>query len=612
MIKNNKKPANGNYKKPEDEDNNCKKPLDKDENYYKKTGLKVGIEIHQRLATKTKLFCSCSAEIDENKKPISKFMRKMRPTTSESGEIDKAALEEFERGKEFIYLTYDNCCSIETDSDFPKEVNKEALKISLQLAKMLNLQVPDELQIMRKVVIDGSNTSGYQRTIFVALGTENSFIETESGRVHIQEIELEEESATKVKEDGNKIYYRLDRLGVPLIELTTEPDIWNPKQAKETAMKIGMLLRSLPVQRGIGTIRQDVNISIKGGARVEIKGFQELKILDKLVENEVKRQADLIKIRDLLKNSRIGFKEKEVTDLFKSSECKILKNLSKEKIVGLAVDNLSGMFKNQCGELGLGKEIANYAKFYGIKGMIHSDEELEKYNISKEELEKLKKELNIGNNDLFLLIGGEKCDDALWLIKRRVLFLKEGVPEETRFAEGAITRYARKLPGKARMYPETDLPKIKIADINVDIPETLEEKAKKFRTLGLNKEFSEQIAKGKSLGLFEELLKYKVEPGIIADLILNTKKSLERRGTKIEKEDLEFVLEQLEKGKITKKALEDVLLNKSIKGFEKIGGNDLEKIATEFKGKYKDKAMQEIMKKYGKRVDSQKVMDLLR
>ncbi len=606
---------------------------------YKKLGLKIGIEIHQRLATEKKLFCNCSAKISGNEEPVFEFRRKLRPTTSEVGEVDKAALEEFERNREFIYSVYKNCCSIETDSDFPREVNKEALKISLQLAKMLKMRVPDELQIMRKVVIDGSNTMGYQRTIFVASGTGNSFIETESGKVHIQEMELEEESATKIREEESnrcssfartsfqpkaenhpsgaslrsnecKIYYRLDRLGIPLIEISTEPEIWNPKQAREVAMKIGLLLRSLPVQRGIGTIRQDVNISIKGGSRIEIKGFQDLKNLDKLVENEVKRQVDLIKIKNKLKNKKIEFKEREITNLFKDPGCRILS--SKNKVLCLKIKNFSGFFKESCGELSLGKEIANYAGFYGIKGIIHSDENLKKYGLNKEELKNLKKELNIENKDLFLLVAGEKCDKALELIKKRILFLKKGVPEETRFAEGITTRYARELPGKARMYPETDLQKIKIKEIEIEIPETLEEKTKKFQKFGLNKELAEQISRSNELYLFEELLKYKVEPKIIADLILNTKKYLEREKIKIEKKDLEFVLEQLEKGKITKKAILDVLIKKSIKGFEKISGEELKKIVLEFKKKYKEKAMNEIMKKFGKRIDSSEVLRLLK
>ncbi|RLJ00800.1 MAG: Glu-tRNA(Gln) amidotransferase GatDE subunit E [Candidatus Aenigmatarchaeota archaeon] len=578
---------------------------------YKKIGLKIGIEIHQRLATKTKLFCNCSTEISDEEKSIFEFSRKLRPTASETGEVDNAAMQEFLKEKEFIYYSYPNCCSIETDSKFPNELNKEALLISLQLAKMLRMRVPDSLQIMRKIVIDGSNTTGYQRTSLVGKGDKNSYIETNFGKVHIQDLNLEEESATKIKEKENRIYYRLDRLGIPLIELSCHPDIWHPEQAKEFASKIGLLLRSLNVKRGIGTIRQDVNISVKKGSRIEIKGFQELKKLDKLIKNEVKRQLDLILVKEKLKNKSINLTEIEVTKLFKSSKCKILKG--KEKILCLKLKGLSGLFKNSCGEIILGKEIANYAKIFGIGGIIHSDEDLKKYNFDLKEIYSLKKEIGAKERDLFLLITGENCGNAMNLIKKRILHLNKGIPEETRFAEDVLTRYARELPGAARMYPETDLPKIDLNEYldKIELPETLEEKSAKFLKLGLSKDLAKQISKSKELKLFEEFLKYKVEPKLIADLILNKKRALERKGIKIEKKDLEFVLKNLEKEKIVKKAIEEVLINKNIKGFEKIPRIKLKKITVNYAKKYGEKAMGEIMKKYGKRVDSEEVIKLL-
>jgi glutamyl-tRNA(Gln) amidotransferase subunit E len=537
----------------------------------------------------------------------------LRPTSSEIGEVDKAAFQEFIKNKEFVYYAYPNTCAVETDSDFPRELNKEALEISLQLAKLLKMQIPDELHIMRKIVVDGSNTTGYQRTLLVGLGNEESFIETEFGKVHIQELQLEEESATKIKEQGNEIHYRLDRFGIPLVELSCKPEIWHPKQAKEFASRLGLLLRSLKVQRGIGTIRQDVNISIKGGARVEIKGFQDLKSLDKLIENEVFRQIDLIKIRDKLSNKKIEFEEREVTNLFKNSKSIILKNLSKTKILCLKVLNFSKLFKESCGKITLGKEIANYTRFFGLKGILHTDENLEKYNLSKKEIDNLKKEVKAKETDLLILIGGKNCGKALDLLKKRIKYLEKGVPEETRFAEGFLTRYARELPGSARMYPETDLPKIKVKEFlsKVKLPETLEDKEMKFINMDLSKDFAKQLVRSKDLGLFEELLNYNVEPKIIADLILNTKKYLEREGKRITSKDLKYVLNLLEKGKITKKAIQDVLVRGNYKGLEKITGGELRRLVGEYKKKFGEQAMKELMKVYGKRVDSKEVSKLL-
>jgi len=592
---------------------------------YKQVGLKVGIEIHQRLGTEKKLFCDCPAEMDSRSginpadfvesEPTFTFTRRLRPTASEIGKVDAAAMEEFSKEREFVYYMYPNCCSVESDSDFPKEINKEALEITLQLAKMLKMQVPDVMQVMRKIVIDGSNTSGYQRTALVGVGTKDSFIETDLGKVHLQEMQLEEESATKIKEEAGKIHYRLDRLGIPLIELSSAPEIWHPKQAKEFAEKLGLLLRSLKVQRGIGTIRQDLNVSVRGGARIEVKGFQDLKVLDKVIENEVLRQLDLLKIKGTLEGKKIEFLEADMTDFFKDSGSKILKNLSKEKILALKSSGLSGLFKEPCGKITLGKEIANYAKVFGIGGMIHSDEDLDKYGMSKDEQEKIRKELKAHKSDHFLIIGGKNAGEALEVIKKRIEYLQKGVPEETRFVDGENTRYARKLPGSARMYPEPDLPKVPLKAVfeGVKLPETLDIKAETFEKMGISKEQAVQISRSKYLSMFESFIeRYKVEPKLIVDIILNKKKALERQGKTVTDENLEFVLEELAKKKIAKKAVEDVLLSGSIKGFERITGKELEKLVREYTEKFGKDAAKELMKKYGKRVESEEVFGLLK
>jgi glutamyl-tRNA(Gln) amidotransferase subunit E len=447
------------------------------------------------------------------------------------------------------------------------------------------------------------------------VGTKDSFIETELGKVHLQEMQLEEESATKIKEEGASIHYRLDRMGIPLIELSSAPEIYFPKQAKEFAETLGHLLRSLKVQRGIGTIRQDLNISIKGGARIEVKGFQDLKVLDKVIENEVERQLDLLKIKGLLEGRQIEFYEADMTDFFKDSGSKILRSLSKEKVLALKSSGLSGLFKEPCGKITLGKEIANYAKVFGIGGMIHSDEDLDKYGMSKEEQEKIRKELKVHKSDHFLIIGGKNSSEALEVIKMRIGYLQKGIPEETRFVDGENTRYARKLPGSARMYPEPDLPKVPLKAIlkDVKLPQTLDTKAEAFEKMGISKEQAVQISRSKYLQLFESFIeRYQIEPRLIADIILNKKKALERQGKTVTDENLEFVLAELSKNKISKKAVEDVLTSGSIKGFERISGKELEKLAGEYKARFGNDAAKELMKKYGKCVESEEVFKLLK
>jgi len=259
---------------------------------YKQLGFKAGLEIHQQLEAH-KLFCNCPSIVhDEN--PDIFFSRKLRAVAGESGKVDIAA--EYEIKKERI-VKYEACstssCLVEMDEQPPFPVNRDALKIALQVAMLLNAKIVDEVQVMRKTVVDGSNVSGFQRTMLIAT---DGFIETSKGRVSIPTVCLEEEAAKKISEKEHEVTFRLDRLGVPLVEIATGPDIVDPDHAKETAAFIGMVLRSTGrVKRGIGTIRQDVNVSIKGHPRVEIKGFQELRSMPKVIDFEVKRQLNVLK-----------------------------------------------------------------------------------------------------------------------------------------------------------------------------------------------------------------------------------------------------------------------------------------------------------------------------
>lgn len=265
---------------------------------YKKLGLKAGLEIHQQLDTH-KLFCNCPSFIREDAHNLI-TKRRLRAVVGETGKIDQAALHELQKGKEFIYEIYtDTNCLVETDEEPPHQLNKEALEIALQLSLLLNAKPVDEIQVMRKTVVDGSNTAGFQRS---ALISNNGYIKTKSGEIKITGIYLEEDAARKIREDEKTITYRLDRLGIPLIEISTSPDITAPEQAKEVAAYIGMILRSTgKVKRGLGTIRQDVNLSIKKGVRVEIKGVQDLNSIPKVIEKEIERQLDLIKKKSSLK-----------------------------------------------------------------------------------------------------------------------------------------------------------------------------------------------------------------------------------------------------------------------------------------------------------------------
>jgi Glu-tRNA(Gln) amidotransferase subunit E-like FAD-binding protein len=261
---------------------------------YNKLKFMSGIEIHQQLETH-KLFCDCPSQLRDDLHDIS-IKRRLRPVPGEEGEIDIAAKYETKKDIEFTYEGYsDSTCAVEFDEEPPHNVNEDALDTVLEICKLLNCEIVDEIQVMRKTVIDGSNTSGFQRTMLVGY---NGYLETSYGKVRVDSVCLEEDSARRVgrilkikgEVEKSKVY-RLDRLGIPLVEIATKPDIKNPEHCKETAKKLGMILRSTgKVKRGLGTIRQDVNVSIKNGARVEIKGFQDIKTMPKIVEYEVKRQ----------------------------------------------------------------------------------------------------------------------------------------------------------------------------------------------------------------------------------------------------------------------------------------------------------------------------------
>jgi len=249
--------------------------------------LKIGLEIHQQLNTK-KLFCNCPSILRDEPHDIT-LKRRLKPVVGELGEIDKAALHELKKGKHFIYQAYsDSTCLVEQDSEPPHQITKDALKTALEISLLLNTKIVDEVQIMRKTVIDGSNTSGFQRTALIAY---NGYIKTSKGKVGIESVSLEEDAARKIKETKDTVVYRLDRLGIPLVEIATSPDIKDSEHAKEVAEYLGMLLRSTnKVKKGIGTIRQDINLSISNNPRVELKGFQDLRIIPKVIEKEIKRQ----------------------------------------------------------------------------------------------------------------------------------------------------------------------------------------------------------------------------------------------------------------------------------------------------------------------------------
>ncbi len=537
---------------------------------YEKLGLKVGLEIHQQLDTEKKLFCGCSCNLWDQK-PDFKILRRLRPTQSELGEIDRAAFEEARRKLKFIYEAYNHkTCLVEADEEPPNPLNMEAIELSLIIACLLNMHVVDEFYTMRKQVIDGSNTGGFQRTGLVAT---DGFIDTDYGRVIIENLCLEEDAARRIGHKKGAVIFRLDRLGIPLVEITTSPSMKNPQQVKEVAYQIGQILRSTKVRRGIGAIRQDLNISIKGGARVEIKGVQDLDLMPKIVENEVKRQVELQKIRDELqrRNATVEGKLYDVGEIFEDTKSKII---SKSKAVLAAkLNGFSGLIGREIQpNRRFGTELADYAKKMGVSGIFHTDE-LPGYGISEEEVKALREFVGASDDDAVVLVADDKkkAKDGLFEVQRRAKIAISEIPEETRKAlPDGNTQYLRPLPTASRMYVETDIPPILISKkllekIRSNLPELPEEKkARLMEEYNLSEDLAIQLVrKDKVTDLKKIIEECDVDPTIVASTLVYTLKELKRDGHAVWKLDthvLKSTFDLLADDKITKEAIPQILI----------------------------------------------------
>lgn len=474
---------------------------------YEEIKFKSGLEIHQQLETRRKLFCFCPPLLRKNE-PDLEIKRKLHTVPGEFGEVDIAAKYQANLDKEFIYQGYLNSnCLVEYDESPPELIDDEAIEISLHIAFLLNMKVIPISQIMRKVVVDGSNTSGFQRTVLIA---RDGKIETSQGKVGISYLYLEEDAARIVERGENVDVYRLDRLGIPMVEIVTAPDIKNSEHAKEVALYIGEILRRCRVKRGIGTIRQDVNVSVKGENRVEIKGMQDMKIFVKVIENEIERQISLS---------------------------------------------------------------------------------------------------NSGNP----------------------------VEMEVRAAQkDGTTKYLRPLPGAARMYPETDLPLLKIPKNIIDkakktLPDLKKNLRKELGKQGLNDEMISQLIKLNKLDVFRGLSNILKKPKTIAKLLIvypkeiasKEKISLNEIEEILNRDVLENVVEEIKKGKISEGNLKDVLLKIVKKGnykdaikSEKKNVNLIEeeimKIVREKPGLSLNAYMGLIMKEFGGSISGKEIMEIIK
>ena len=540
------------------------------------------------------------------------------------------------------------------DEEPPHPLNMEALKIALRVARALKSDIIDEIHVMRKIVIDGSNTTGFQRTCLVAV---NGEITVNGKKVPIQTICLEEDAARLIDKSERESVFALDRLGIPLIEIATAPVITSPDEAVKVALEIGRIVKATGyVRNELGVIRQDVNISVRGGGLVEVKGVQRLSQLKRVVEFEAIRQSSLTKIALELK--RRGVKESDlkneiidVTEVFKETKCGIIRKSLKtgKRVYAVKLTGFNGLLGLETAPgYRLGKEMAERVRFWtDVRGLFHTDE-MPSYGISEEEINELRKRVSANKLDavVFLAASEDQARRALEKVIERAIEALYGPPSETRGSkEDGTTFYMRPRPGMARMYPETDIPPIKITeellreiDAKPIIPPRV--KVAELMRLGLSEQLSWEVYDSKYYDLFLRLTKEisTLKPTFIASTLTETMKNLEREGFHVDKIPDDKIYEAfmvVEKGLTAKESLAeifkelsknphaDILLLIREKGLGTISDKELESIVNEVITKNIDlirqlgdrsfkQIMGRIMSKVRGRADPRKVADLVR
>jgi len=597
---------------------------------YKALGLKVGLEIHIQLNTRRKLFCHCPPILRDDE-PHFRVERRLHVSVSELGAVDPAVLWEVRKRRRYLYEGYrDTTCLVELDEEPPHLPDEDALVTAVAVAKIFNAKLFDELHVMRKTVIDGSNVSGFQRTMLVAYGGRAKILGYDIG---VETIALEEDAARKMAEEGKTVVYRLDRLGIPLIEIATEPMAYTPQQVEEVAWIIGYSVKITGrAKRGVGTVRQDVNVSIAGGAKTEIKGVPDLSLIPKVIEYEAARQINLLKIAEELKKrgvQKIELSAVDVTAVFSNSRSKIVRRVldAGGKVIAVKAPGFQKLlgFEVQPGRR-FGTELADYVRAWTeLGGLLHSDE-LPGYGITADEVRDLVNRIGVDSFILLMGLDERELEEAARVVVDRLNMAPLGVPEETRGANpDGTTKFLRPRPGAARMYPETDLPPVKITFELVKKAEdiakiSLEGKLAELTSMGLSRDLALQLIKSPYLEKFDEYAtRFKsVPPQLIATVLLNTARALSREGVEVTEEKLISVLEALDKKVITKEAVEEVLRNmkpgESAEevaqrlGLIKLGYEEVKRIVEEVAREVgKDKALKEVMRRFRGRVDVEDV-----
>lgn len=524
--------------------------------FYASLGLKCGLEVHRQLDTGHKLFCDCPVR---PYKPDydSEILRHMRPTLSELGVYDPTALMEFKTRKQIIYrLNRETVCTYEMDDAPPFRLNRDALHRALVIATMLNLNLVDELHIARKQYLDGSIPTGFQRTLILGV---NGFFLCNGRRIGVRQLGLEEEACREVSDQGHTRTYMTDRLSIPLIEVVTEAQARTPAESADLAHVIRKICHlSGMVRTGLGRVRQDVNVSVEGGERVEIKGVPRIRQIPALVHFEALRQKALLDVRDQARDRGLtpkAFSDSvDVSREARESSNPVFADWLAQGGVARAVilRGCSGLLTHSLGpDRTFAAEIADRVRVVAcldrMPNMIHSAEPG-----GDRLVETARSQAAAGPEDAVVCVAGpaEDVDTAMGEVRLRMEEALVGVPRETRRAlESGITVFERLLPGPDRMYPDTDLPPIALDaedfdGASDDAPaDSLWDKEETYRESGLSPAQVDRLFTTDMFRLYDEVAeRVSLRLSILAYLLVDYRVGLRRAGVDVERLDADLLV----------------------------------------------------------------------
>ena len=545
---------------------------------YASIGFKCGLEVHQQLLTRTKLFCRCPAGRFTNDYDC-EILRHMRPTLSELGEYDGTALMEKKTRKNIYYrLHHETVCTYEFDDTPPFFMADDALDIAIELALLVRLNMVQELHIARKQYLDGSIPAGFQRTTILGV---DGWIPFKDRKIDIWQLGLEEDSCREVSDVGHDRVFRTDRLGMPLVEVVTGPDMRTPQEAAQVGEIIRRLCRSTgKVRTGYGAARQDVNVSVNGGTRVEIKGVPQLWRIPRLVYNEAMRQCALLDIRSELKSRGVTpatfrHHSDDVTRIVARTHYGPMREAvaAGDKVYCIVLKGFDGILKKPTqAHTMFAKELSDRIRVIScltrLPNMVHSDTASE--SLYGKDWQKIRRRMNADHHDALVLVWGNERDvqSACAEVAIRAKEAAVGVPSDTRQALKDDTNgFERVLPGAARMYPDTDLPPLtvdssRVERIKATLPEFVWEWDDRCRSLGLNEELLTGLHRSKFRHLFLRIVEeLDCRPTLVAVVLCQRLKAFKRRGLPIDCLTDEIILDVFRahaKGRCSREGVEQL------------------------------------------------------